>query len=66
MAVTVVNDTKNLVTVTNDSKNAAAAVTVDEYDDTWQEAEGTYAVPNTPKQDGASKNLVTVTNDTKN
>ena len=65
MAVTVTNDTKNTVTITNDGKSGSQ-VTVDEYTDTWQEAEGTYAAPNTPMQAGASKNNVTITNDTKN
>jgi len=65
MAVDVVNDAKNLVSVTNDSKSGNAA-TFDEYDDTWAETEGTWAVPNTPMQAGASKNLVTVVNDSKN
>ena len=64
MAVDIVNDAKNLVSVTNDSKSGNT-VTFDEYDDTWAEAEGTWAAPNTPMQAGASKNMVTITNDSK-
>jgi len=64
MPVTIINDTKNTVSITNDAKSGQV-VTVGEYDDTYAEAEGTYAVPNTPMQAGASKNLVTIVNDSK-